>query len=186
MVGYNLRVHSCVIQAKEWIDVDHLGDPLWGNFVVAQYNDKYTDHVILNWSHEIDLALYLLGPLAVQTCASNSNGMADITLHNYLKHCTVTIHLDYVTKPEIRQTIIVGSKATIIMDLVSRHAWLRNSEGVIIDSFVGDDTWDSNYLDEMETFIARVEGKETIGCTGQEGLEVLKICLEAKRLSQSP
>jgi hypothetical protein len=72
------------------------------------------------------------------------------------------------------------------MDLVSRHAWLRNSEGVIIDSFVGDDTWDSNYLDEMETFIARVEGKETIGCTGQEGLEVLKICLEAKKLSQSP
>jgi predicted dehydrogenase len=190
MVGYNLRFHSCVIKAKEWIDAGALGNhPIWSNFVVAQYSDKpdyLRDGVILNWSHEIDLALHLLGPAVVRACAADiKETIADLILWHWApSHAHTTIHLDYLTKPEIRQSIIVGTDATIIMDLVGRHAWLRNHEGLMIDSFVGDDTWDSNYLDEMETFIARVEGKETIGCTGQEGLEVLKICLKAKELSQ--
>jgi predicted dehydrogenase len=189
MVGYNLRFHSCVIKAKGWIDAGHLGRPLWGNFVVAQYSDKpdyLRDGVILNWSHEIDLALYLLGPAYVKACATYSDeDIADIILR-HTNGSQSTVHLDYLTKPEIRQTIIVGSESTIIIDLVRRNAWLRSSEDVMLDMFQGSDTWNDNYLDEMETFIARVEGKETIGCTGQEGLEVLRICLQAKKLSQSP
>jgi len=92
------------------------------------------------------------------------------------------VHLDYVTEPEIRQDIIVGDKATLIMDLVNRQAWLRNNKGTIIDHHVGNDSWDSNYKDEMETFIARLDGEETVGCTGAEALEVLKICMKAKSL----
>jgi predicted dehydrogenase len=184
MVGYNLRFHSCVIKAKEWIDSNFLGELQWANFVCAQHNTKYKDHVILNWSHEIDLALELLGSGTGVVSCTGTDRIADLTLA-YKDPAWATIHLDYVTQPEIRQSIIVGEDAIIIMDLLNRQAWLRSSKGTIIDHHEGDDTWDSNYLDEMETFIARVEGKETIGCTGAEGLEVLKVCLEAKRLSQS-
>ena len=181
MVGYNLRFHSCVLQADKWIMDGHLGNILWGNFVAAQKNTKYKDHVILNWSHEIDLALYLLGPGAA-TAAMGNDKVADICIEHH-SGAYSTVHLDYVTEPEIRQDIIVGDKATLIMDLVNRQAWLRNNKGTIIDHHEGNDSWDSNYKDEMETFIARLDGQETVGCTGAEALEVLKICLKAKTLT---
>ena len=187
MVGFNLRMHSCVLKAKEWIDADFLGYPIWANLVCAQFNDKpdyLRDGVILNWSHEIDLALYLIGPATVGACVSNEKeSLADISLI-HANGCYSTIHLDYETKPEVRQTIIVGTEATIIIDIVNRQAWLRSVGGAVLDSFVGIDTFDENYLDEMETFIARIDGKETIGCSGSEGLEVLKVCLDAKRLAK--
>ena len=64
MVGYNLRFHPCVIKAKEWLDAGDIGDPLWANFTLGQHSIKppyLRDGVILNWSHEIDLAIHLLG-----------------------------------------------------------------------------------------------------------------------------
>lgn len=185
MVGYNLRFHSCVLQAKEWIDL--IGKPQWATFCVAQRNTKadyLRDGVILNWSHEIDLALHLLGPATVKACvADEKETLADIILVHE-NGCQTTIHLDYLTKPEIRQSIIVGDKGTIILDLAHRHAWFRDSHEKGPVGFVGPDTFDSNYLDEMESFIARIEGQETVGCSGKEGLDVLKVCLEAKTIAK--
>lgn len=187
MVGYNLRFHECVQQAKEWVAEGLLGQPLWGNFVCAQYNDKpayLRDGVILNWSHEIDLALHLMGPAEVAASATRlTDGKDDLT-DIVLVHengCRSTIHLDYLTKPEVRQSIIVGDKGTIIMDLVGRQAWLRDARaGTVIDAFVAQDSWDSNYMDEMRAFIDRIDGQETVGATGEEGLRVLEICLKVR------
>lgn len=186
MVGYNLRFHSCVIQAKAWIEEGFLGKPLWSNLTCAQMNtneDYRRDGVILNWSHEIDLALYLLGPGYVKAAATDRMGtIADIVLlHKSL--CQSSIHLDYLTLPEIRQTLIVGDHSTIILDLVNRQAWVRNTLGTIVAHHEGRDTFDSNYKDEIETFLARADGKETVGCSAQEGLDVLQVCCDARRLS---
>lgn len=181
MVGYNLRFHPCILQAKAWIERGFLGKMLWSNLVCAQLNTKYNDNVILNWSHEIDLALYLIGPAKVKA-AAGSQALADLVLlHD--NGCQSSIHLDYLTVPWIRQTIIVGADASIIIDIQARHAWLRSATGTMMDS--EDDSgssFDDDYRDEMETFIARLDGQETAGCAGREGLEVLKICLEAQKL----
>lgn len=188
MVGYNLRFHSCVLKAKEWVDKGFLGQPLWANLVCAQYNsrdDYHRDGVILNWSHEIDLALHLIGPAGVSGCVKNKpESLADIVL-SHENDCQSTIHLDYLTVPWIRQSIIVGTKATIILDLQGRQGWLRSSTGLTSDVIDGSySSFDDDYKDEMETFIARCDGAETAGCTGKEAREALKICLSAKKLSQ--
>jgi len=91
------------------------------------------------------------------------------------------VHLDYITQPEIRQFLIVGTGATIIVDLLHRMAWLRRADDVIIDQFQGQDTWNDNYIEEMKAFLDRCDGKETIGCTGEEGLAVLDICLQVRK-----
>jgi predicted dehydrogenase len=187
MVGYNLRFHSCVKKAKEWINQGFLGYPQWANFVCAQYSDKpryLADGVILNWSHEIDLALYFLGPadvMASSTLLNPHDTMTDIILRHHESGCRSVIHLDYLTRPEIRQSIIVGTDATIIMDLVHRQAWLRLLSGAIADHFDGDDSWEENYQEEMRAFIDRIDGKRTLGCTGREAMETLKICMIAKQ-----
>ncbi len=185
MVGFNLRLHSCVKKAKEWLDAGRIGTPLWANFTLGQYSEKkpyLRDGVILNWSHELDLALYLLGP-AICTASSTrlTDGKDDMTdiLLTHESGCRSSVHLDYLTKPEIREFTITGDKGFIQAYLVTRRAYLTDQSQDW--SFRGDDTWNDNYIEEMQAFLDRIDGKETIGCTGAEGLEVLKICLEVRK-----
>lgn len=188
MVGYNLRFHSCVKKTKHWIDAGLLGAPIWANFTCAQFNDRYpNDDVIFNWSHEIDLALYLLGPATVLSCATKGGTratMADILL----RHRTIgqtNVHLDYLTQPEIRGFTIEGSDGQIIVDLVRRQAINRSNVPNACDVvFNGQDSFDENYLDEMRAFLMRLDGQPTIGCTAKEGLDVLDVCLKAKEMAR--
>lgn len=188
MVGYNLRLHSCVKKAKEWLDSGAIGTPLWANFTCAQYNDKpayLRDGVILNWSHEIDLALYLLGSATVAASSTRlTDGKDDMTdiLLTHEGGCRSSIHLDYLTDPEWRHFMIYGADGTIQCDLPSRSIRLFGKSGSLpnqefIDS---DGSYDQDYLEEMQAFIDRLDGKKTIGATGAEGLAVLDICLKVR------
>ena len=192
MVGYNLRFHSCVKKAKEWIDAGRIGTPLWANFTLGQFSEKepyLRDGVILNWSHELDLALYLLGPAVLAGSSTRlTDGKDDMTdiLLTHKSGCRSTVHLDYLSKPEIRNHRIIGTEGGIEIELShSRTATLvKGTKGLeLADSLHGADTWNDNYIEEMQAFLDRIDGKETIGCTGAEALEVLKICLEVRRTS---
>lgn len=188
MVGYNLRFHSCVKKAKEWLDAGLIGTPLWSNFTLGQYNDRpayLRDGVILNWSHEIDLCTYLLGPADV-ACSSTrlTDGKDDMTdiLLTHKSGCRSSVHLDYLSDPESRHFFIHGAKGVIDANLVSRRANLYCATPT--EPFRGEDNWNLNYIEEMQAFLDRCDGKETIGCTGAEGLEVLKICLEVRKQAE--
>ncbi len=190
MVGFNLRFHSCVKKAKEWMDAGLIGKPLWANFTCAQFNDKpayMRDGVILNWSHEIDLALYLLGSGSV-SCSSTrlSNGRDDLTdiLLTHKNGCRTHIHLDYLTKDELRGFTIVGTTGSININLLNGGVGClnRDSGGSIGDSlYTPNNSWNENYIDEMKAWLDCIDGKETIGATGEEGMETLRICLEVRK-----
>lgn len=186
MCGYNLRFHACVKKAKEWFDEGEIGKPLWANFTLGQHSEKepyLRDGVVLNWSHELDLALYLLGVGQVTTSSTHlTDGKDDISdiLLTHEGGCRSTIHLDYVSDPEIRRFRIQGTEGIIEVDLVRFTADLYCATPT--EPFRWKDhTWNDTYIEEMQAFLDRCDGKETIGCTGQEGLEVLKICLEVRK-----
>lgn len=189
MCGYNLRYHSCVKKAKEWLDAGLIGKPIWANFTLGQYNDRppyLRDGVILNWSHEIDLCLYLLGGASLVASSTritnDKDDMSDILLWHE-NDCRSTIHLDYITKPERRYFTIVGTENSLTVNLVDRVVSMRRNYGDSLPDFCfcGTDSWNDNYIEEMQAFIDRIDGKETIGCSGEEGLEILKICLEVRK-----
>lgn len=184
MTGNNLRFHPCVKQAKQWIDQQMIGDPLWASFTCAQLNDKpayLRDGVLLNWgSHEIDLALYLLGPAKVLTASVHAENGCDDIADIVLEHengARSTIHLDYITPNEIREAWICGTEKNIGLDLVGRRA----SMGRFVQEFDG--SYDTDYLAEMQAFIDRIEGKESLGATGFDGLATLRVCLDARKLA---
>jgi len=186
MVGYNLRFHSCVKKAKEWLEAGLIGDPIWASFTCAQYNAKPSylrDGVILNWSHEIDLALYLLGGAGVLTSATHLTDGADDMTDIILSHasgCQTTVHLDYLSPHENREFIISGPKGQIVANLVRRTAMIETINGT--PSFYhGYDSFDENYIEEIQAFLDRIDGKETIGCSGSEALQTLEICLEVRK-----
>lgn len=189
MVGYNLRFHGCVKKAKEWLDAGRIGDPLWANFTLGQRSIKppyLRDGVILNFaSHEIDMALYLLGPAKV-LCATTKTTNSDEMMTDFvLEHdsgCRSSNHTDYITFPEQRYFTITGTKGRIFINVAEFLGSLMVN-GEFVDEVHAPKDWNQTYIDEIEAFLARVEGKETFGCSGQEGLKVLKICLEVKKLS---
>lgn len=190
MVGYNLRFHGCVKKAKEWLDAGKIGKPIWANFTLGQFSEKppyLQDGVLLNWSHEIDLALYLLGGAKITGSATRLK-MRDDGLHDEMSDillchtwgCQTTVHLDYLSNPEVRRFRIQGSDGIIEVDLVRFTADLYCAEPT--EPFRWKDhTWNDTYIEEMQAFLNRIDGKEAIGCTGEEGLEVLKICLEVRK-----
>jgi predicted dehydrogenase len=182
MVGYNLRFHGAVIRAKQWLDEGRIGTPHWAHFCCAQLNERYGDSVVLNWSHEIDLALYLLGPAKVDSAMLRRRGRIDIADINLYHESGAgsTVHLDYVTKPFQRWAHIAGSKGIIRLNLEApRFATFGSSEGDVWDTWGGNDTWDENYVTEMKAFLRRAERKPAFGATAQGGVAALRICMEA-------
>lgn len=186
MVGYNMRFHNCVIRADTMLAEGRIGTPYAAHFIVAQKNSRPSylrDGVILNWSHEIDLALHLLGPAKVIASATRlTDGKDDLTdiilLHD--SGCRSHIHLDYLGDPEIRDFYIQGDKGNLFANLIKpRFITTRDSKGEQTEHL--GDTFDQNYVTEMKAFIDCIDGKPHLGCTGAEALEVLKICLEVRK-----
>lgn len=187
MVGYNMRFHPCILKAAEWLAEDRVGSPLWANFICAQYNDKpeyVRDGVTINWSHEIDMALHLLGDASVEaSCINGNDSIADITIKNRPSGCQTSIHLDYVTQPEHRGFSIAGPKGIMIANIPQRSILLVDTDGTIkqAEQYGGD--INDDYIAEMKAFIDQVEGREAIGCTATEAIDVLKVCLKAKKMA---
>lgn len=187
MCGMNLRFHSCVKKAKEWLSEGLIGKPLWASFCVAQHNTKYTDPVVLNWgAHEFDLALYLLEPATVTAAAGNDKIFDTCLLHEY--GVPSTIHCDYVTEPEIRFHQIIGEKGTMEIDVCARYIGIRSGIGKghfkeWLD--LSDTSYDTDYKDEMQAFIDLIDGKpHPEAATGQDGLACLELILEARRMAE--
>jgi|GEM_PF-6123507 predicted dehydrogenase len=188
MVGCMLRFHQSVIDAKRWLGATAIGKPLWANFTCAQKNNRPAyrrDGVILNWgAHELDLALHLLGPATLASAAStDGDEIADLFLvHDDMTRTTV--HLDYVTAPSFRTFVIAGEHGLIAVDLERRSSDLV--VGTNRMSASGFASWDDDYMAEMRAFVDRCEGKETRGATGEDGLAVLRLCLDARKMAGLP
>lgn len=191
-VGYNARFHPCVVRMKQWLDEGVIGELLWGSFVCAQHSQKpdyLRDGVILNWSHEIDLARYLLGPCEVfgtivHITANSSEDMADIYLVHGRRVRSV-VHLNYLTKPQARGFQLVGTGGAISANLADGYVE-RKIDGRPIGqrTYFDPEAWDKTYIEEMRAFLAHAEGKPAApGASGSDGVAVLGLCLDARRMA---
>ena len=181
MVGYNLRFHPCVRKAKEWMADGGIGTPIWGVFFCCQYNDRPAyrrDGVILNWSHETDLALHIFGPGWDTGSSAALDKDQDVAADILIAHALgarSTVHVDYLAKVEKRGFIVVGSEGSIEADLPARAIRKTNEDWVYFDG-----GYDDDYIAEMRAFVGRIDGKETLGCTGDEALNTLRICCHVR------
>lgn len=183
MMGNNLRFHPCVQQAKQWIDADAIGEPIWAHFICSQQQGrKYRDDgVILNTgAHEVDVALHLFGPASrVLWTNTLDDAVADFgLLHS--NGARSSFHLDTVTPTEIREAWIVGDKERIGLELCNRQASL----GHHTEAFSGN--YDGDYFAEMEAFIKRIEGEDVPGATAADGLATLSLLLDVRKRAWLP
>lgn len=177
-MGFNLRFHECVRKAKEWLP--EIGRPVSADFAVLQKcnrPDYLRDGVISNWlSHEIDLALHLLGPGEHFYCeADKADTKADIKI----KHPQGTSWLtgDYLTDPEIRRFRISGSHGIMDVDLVRRTVDLATNG---VSHYSAEDSFDQNYKNELTSFLNQIEGKPGLCATWQDGVAAERIVIAAR------
>ena len=198
MMGNNLRFHPCVQNAKTRIDEGQLGKPLWASFTCAAFSTKplyLSDGVILNTgSHEVDLALHLLGPARVISANANQafggdytgrDDIADFVLE-HASGCRSTFHLDYITPKEIREFRVVGTEGDLRCELPARAMVGRFADPKLPGIFhthyppiTG--SYDTDYLDEMTAFFDRIEGKTVPGATGEDGFATLQVLLDVRK-----
>jgi UDP-N-acetylglucosamine 3-dehydrogenase len=192
--GFNLRFHSCVMRAKALLHrigkIEHAG------FTVYQKTEKpvyLRDGILRNWcSHEIDLANYLLGPggeVTGCTAPADENGNdtteAVITMSFPSVAQDAFILADYFSEPERRFFFIDGELGGIYVDLVKRHVFCKDEHGKRWQEFAGDDSFDDNYLAEMQTFMESVERYSFYAplASGEDGVVALRQVLAARKLA---
>lgn len=188
-VGNNLRFHACVIKTKALIESGEIGKIGWASFWVDQKTEKpayLLDGVSRNWgAHEIDLALYLLGPaVATEITKLTLEDNNDVEMECSLQHESGTftsIHMDYMADPEKRGYKIVGSKGVIEVNLVTRTLTCGDNRYVMTDN------WDANYLTEMKSFIAACGQRGIMKvaplASGLEGAATMEIILSLRSMA---
>lgn len=185
MMGNNLRFHPSCRLAKRYLEQGMLGSPIWAHIAVAQYNDKpqyRRDGVLLNWGgHEIDLALWLLGPAEVLAASfDDPETIADVALL-HRNGCRSVVHLDYLTNPELRETQIFGDNGRRLGISITERWILHGEEGVVQPPEYQSGSFDEDYQNEMIAFVNAIQGKPWPGATAQDGLAVLRVIEDAKK-----
>jgi len=207
-VGFNLRYHPAALEARRLIHEGRLGQILWARLEMADYlphwrpgtdflqgyaNDPRSGGVIFDIVHEFDLAAFLLGPPEVKAAVAAHTGqlgltsedMADMVLaHPGGAHSTV--HVDFVTRPRRRSTIIVGTHATLHLELDKRRLSLVREDGTPMGEHTFPGAYADDYVTEIKNFLACCRGEAQPACPGREALDILDRLITARRIAGLP
>jgi predicted dehydrogenase len=207
-VGLNLRHHPAVIDAHRLLREGHLGRVLWARLEMADYlpqwrpgtdfrqgyaNDPRTGGVIFDIVHEFDLAAHLLGLPEVKAAFAVNTGtlglasedLAEMVLA-HPQQAVSSVHVDFVSRPRRRHTLIVGTEAVMHLELDARRLRLIRGDGVTLTDQTFPGTYADDYIDEMRAFLACCRGEASPACDGREALAVLDRLISARRFAGLP
>ncbi|MBF0182865.1 MAG: Gfo/Idh/MocA family oxidoreductase [Magnetococcales bacterium] len=213
-VAYMLRFHPAMRTIRALLQAGRLGRLVAANFHFGEslpYMHPYEDYrqghmarrdqgggVIFCLSHEIDSALWLLGKPA-SVCAVGGHlsqlqlaGVEDTASLLFAVPQTdgrtipVHVHLNFLQRPAQRFMTIIGEKGWLHWDYFANAVDVydgetRQNERVSFADFQRNDM----FLDELNNFLAALDGKETLVTPLQAGMDVLAVCLAAHQALQS-
>jgi predicted dehydrogenase len=205
-VGYNLRFIPGLVALQELITNRDLGKPLWGRFEFGQYlpdwrpwqdyRQSYTARrslgggIILDASHEIDLAMWLLGR-AVDVCCmagKTSNLQMDVedTATILVRHesgAQSDIHVDCVQREYSRSLKIAFEQGAVTWswpENIVRINEIDKAERLILPpkNYMANQM----YVEELQSFLSAVVSR-TQSSSMAEGREVMRVALSGLQSS---
>jgi len=206
MVGYPLRFHAGLASIEENLRSGGLGEIHSLRAEVGQWLPDWrpgSDHrgsisadpqrgggVLLELSHEFDLARHLLGEvrgIAAQTRSSRSLGLsvedhAEVLL-DFECGALGSLRLDMLRSPPERRVEVWGSEGRLELDFRRGVAARWNSRGEREQLWSGDPraAFDAMYVEELDHFLTCVESESTPRCGGGDGLAALRWVRAAAR-----
>ena len=201
-MGYNLRFHPMIIQLKDLLESNEIGNINYASLFVGQFlpdwrpsQDYRTGYgaikemgggVQRDLIHEIDLVYFLFGFTANKLCHSShnsnlkisTNDTADYIFHYDDRKLTCHVHMDYLQRSIIRRGLISGSLGTIEYDLVKNELYLLKKEGN--DRIFSYREFERNdmYLKSLVDFISNLNTTRDKGPSILDGLNVLKMTIQ--------
>ncbi len=207
LVGYVLRHDPCAAHVKEKIERRELGKVLEADFYCGSWLPEWrpnTDYresvsgqqslgggVLLELSHEIDLAGWLLGEFELSFASLQQSGLLDVDVEDQamLVGCSdscalITIRLNFCTQPSRRRVVIRCERGEITWDLLSGAVNVLIGDQ-LVQSFQSGLVGDDRYRLQAEHFMSCIAGDGRPCCSLPDGLQVLKIIDQARTKSAS-
>lgn len=196
MVGYVLRLLPSIGDIKKLIDNDAVGKIAFTRVKVSapqtlrNASSKYRflceqgGGIIYDYSHEIDYLRFLFGDVYKCTAfkdvliksESTCEDIAEIIIQ-YKNKVIANIHLDYIQESRdrgVRSIEIVGSKGVIEYDFTKILTVKEFTGGVVTKKYeIG---LEEAYTLQLKKFIKLCRGELTDYISGEDAIEVLKVC----------
>lgn len=206
MVGCNMRFHPGPAMVKRLIDSGSIGSIIaarlyTGSYLpgwrpAVDYRLSYSAHVelgggaMLDCIHEIDLALWYLGPAALHAAALlpartinlKVEGVAELLLRHD-SGALSSVHLNFVQRDYRRGCHVIGEQGTIYWDYSEPTVNIQRGDRV--ERHPLDTAWEVNqmYVDELAHFLDKVQSRRAPTATIADGLAALQIVEEARASS---
>ncbi len=124
--------------------------------------------VVFDLVHEIDMARWLLGPLAVHSAVAGHFSTLPIeaddvhvALLKTARGAPVVVSLDYVSLQAVRRYAFVTSRGTYVVDLMAKNTVLLDNEGLtVINAAVEDYDVAATYRIQMMDWLAAIREPE--------------------------
>jgi len=208
LVAYQLRFHPGLQQVDTWLKEERIGQLIFANLMLGEYLPgfhPYEDYrlgcsavkeqgggVILSQIHEFDYALWLFGkPRRIFTVGGKLSNLEIETEDTaaMLMECQcngqalpVSLTLDYLQSPPRRTCDIVGDQGNIVWDYHGKSAVLHSRiSGKTETLDFGDLERNQLFLDELQHFLAAVNGEIEPVVDLRSGLDSLRVALAARK-----
>jgi len=182
-VGYCLRYLPSSLEVKALLDKGAIGRIYNARIEIGQYlpdwrpskdyrssvsaNAELGGGALLELSHELDYAQWLLGNLTLQHAHLRSSDELGLEVEDLVDIVTTTesgalinIHLDFLQRQAYRRCRFVGSEGTIEWDLIKNE--VKQITHTVENIVYSDPVWDKNkmYLNMLQDFINMTKGNK--------------------------
>jgi predicted dehydrogenase len=206
-VGYVLRHDPCVDFIREQLSGGKLGRLMTADFYCGSWLPGWRPDLdyrravsarrnlgggaLLELSHELDLALWILGPLRPLGAMLHNSGVLDIDVEDVAlllalanEECAVSIRLDFCTKPSRRIASFRSVDGEYEWDLL-HGVVVRRFHGHESEVFASDFSADQRYCRQLELFWQFPAAGQSSLCSLQEALAVLDLISQVRILAST-
>lgn len=207
MVGYNMRFHPLLKKMKELFASGAIGTAISANVEMGEniedwhpwedYTASYGPWkekgggAVFCFSHDIDSLYWLLGMpekiLAVGGKITPLQGDAEDmakSLWSFAGGAIASVHVDYWQRPHRRVFHLLGTEGSLLWDYEAKVLTLHpHAKGGEAQTWNDPQGFERNtmFVEEIQNFITAIEKGTPPAIPLEEGIDVLKICLDIKR-----
>ena len=204
-IGYVLRHDPGADWLRDEMSTGVLGDLVSADFCCGSWlpdwrsDQNYKESVsarrelgggaLLELSHELDMAQWLLGPLTLVNSFIRNSGLLDIEVEDQVnllartpKGSPVSIRIDFCTRPARRTISLNFTNGEIIWDLLSGTV-SKNVDKLEKTMHKIGASSDERFFRQLELFWKYPKRHQTAMCSLKEALEVVEIIQQAKTIS---
>jgi predicted dehydrogenase len=207
-VGFQWRFNPGLRRIRQWIEEGRIGRvvmtqarwgeclPLWHPW--EYYRTSYSARedlgggVMLTLCHPIDYLRWLIGEVESVYAVSGTLCGLDLSVEDtalitlrFACGALGSVSLDYVQNPRRHDLLIVGQNGSISWNASDSRARLVQGSGDLV-IYTPPPWFERNemFVDELSHFIDCVRGDTTPSCTLEDGIQSLRIVLQAKQSAQ--